>query len=358
MKHNRLRHGGQLRQIAESYGIPVAELIDFSANINPDGPPPGVLQSLRDSLEDPTAFTAYPDLEETALKSSIATYANMQPNYIAVSNGFVPLLQAALQSLRVRHCLLPIPAFIEYRRSLIQANVHITSHRLSPESNFHYDTNAMVSGDHDAILLANPQNPSGVLHAKASLIELTAAAAVRNIVVLVDEAFIDYAPENSLVDQVALYPNLIVFRSVTKFFAIPGMRAAYAVAAPEAVSRLEEHLAPWPIATLASRAVQAALADRDFVLSSRKLNAERRNELEKALRTLNFRFYPSSTNFLLLRLPTNVRAQSLCDHYVNKHRIVLRNCSDYEGLDEGHLRVAVRAPLANGLLLKALYEDF
>ena len=353
MAGNPLHHGGQLREVVERYGVPVSELIDFSANINPDGPPPAVLQSLRDSLEDTSTLTAYPDLEELALKSSIGEYANVPPRTIAVSNGFVPLLQAALHSLHIRHCLLPVPAFVEYRRSLTQANVRITPIRLSQESNFRYEFDAMLSGDHDAILLANPQNPSGTLHVKASLIELTAAAAARNIRILLDEAFIDYAPENSLVDQVASYPNLVVFRSVTKFFAIPGLRLAYAVASHQTVIELDQHLAPWPIATLASRAVQAALADRNFAAASIALNKERRTELEGALRALGLHVYSSSANFLLLRLPRNVPAQNVYEKSIDEHRIIVRNCSNYEALEAGHLRIAVRRSPENWALLKA-----
>ena len=354
MTGNPVRHGGQLRQVAERYGVPVAELIDFSANINPDGPPRAVLQSLRDSLEDTSTLTAYPDLEELALKSSLAEYANVPARMIAVSNGFVPLLQAALHSLRIRHCLLPVPAFVEYRPSLSQANVRITTHCLSSEANFHYDFDAMLAGDHDAILLANPQNPSGVLHSKALLVKLVAAAKERNISVLLDEAFIDYAPASSLVDQVATYPNLVVFRSVTKFFAVPGLRVAYAVVAPEAVRRLDQHLAPWPITTLASQAVQAALADRDFAIAARALNEGRRTTLEVALRAFGMPVYPSSANFLLLRLPRDMPVQVFCRALVDRHRIVVRDCSDYENIEETHLRVAVRRSSENRILLNAL----
>lgn len=354
MTETQVHHGGQLRQVAQRYGVPLSELIDFSANINPDGPPPAVLQSLRDSLEDTSTLTAYPDLEELALKLSIADYVNIPQRTIAVSNGFVPLLQAALHSLGVRGCLLPVPAFVEYRRSLAQADVRLTTHHLSSEANFHYELDAMLAGEHDAILLANPQNPSGVLHSKAALIELVAAAKARNIFILLDEAFIDYAPASSLVDQVASYPNLVVFRSLTKFFAVPGLRVAYAVAAPETVSRLDQYLAPWPIATLASRAVQAALSDRDFASTSRALNEERRTTLEVAIRALDVHVYPSSANYLLLRLPEGMPTHTFYDNSIIEHRVVVRDCSNYEDLEAGHFRVAVKRRSDNRILIEAL----
>ena len=105
-------HGGQLRQIAERFGIARAQLLDFSANINPEGPPPAVIPTLHASLEDPASLICYPDLEQKELKQSLARYASVNPDNIVVANGFVPLLDAALRALKIRQCFLPVPAFV------------------------------------------------------------------------------------------------------------------------------------------------------------------------------------------------------------------------------------------------------
>ncbi|MHB1745306.1 MAG: aminotransferase class I/II-fold pyridoxal phosphate-dependent enzyme, partial [Acidobacteriaceae bacterium] len=177
-------HGGQLRQISELFNIPSSLLIDFSANINPDGPPPAVLSALRTCLEDISILTAYPDLEQTELKQSIADYAGVRPQNLAVANGFIPLLDLALGTLKLKRCLLPLPAFVEYRRSLARAGVEIKRHILTTDSNFRYDIDAMLRGDHDAVLLANPQNPSGVLTNREVLLQFVSQCSERKITVL------------------------------------------------------------------------------------------------------------------------------------------------------------------------------
>jgi threonine-phosphate decarboxylase len=133
---------------------------------------------------------------------------------------------------------------------------------------FDYDPDRLIAaletGRHDAILLANPQNPTGALCDRAVLLEIIQAAAGANVHVLLDEAFIDYVLEHSVADQVDRFTTLTVFRSVTKFYAIPGLRVAYAISNPEQTARLNSHLPPWPITTLASIGVCAALRDTAY----------------------------------------------------------------------------------------------
>jgi threonine-phosphate decarboxylase len=349
-------HGGQLRQISERFNIPSSRLIDFSANINPDGPPPAVLSTLRKRLEDISMLTAYPDLEQAGLKQSIADYAGVHPKNLVVANGFIPLLESALRMLTVKRCLLPVPAFVEYRRSLARAGVEIEPHILTPDSNFRYDIHVLVDGGHDAVLLANPQNPSGVLTTRDILLQFVSECAERNITVLLDEAFIDYAPLDSLTLDVEQFANLIVFRSVTKFHGIPGLRVAYAVA-NEAIARaLNETLPPWPITTLASCAVASALADYPFAERTRLYNDRRRACMRVGLDTLGIYTYPSAANFLLLRLPDGASADRFWEHMIVDQHMVLRDCANYQALPSGHLRTAIRKEEENENLMRAVAE--
>ena len=347
-------HGGQLRQLAERFGLPAAALLDFSANINPEGPPPGVLSALRESLADPAALTQYPDLDEKELRLAIARYAGAAPEQIVVANGFVPLLEASLRALGVRRCLLPEPCFREYRSALERARVEIVGRRLDAERDFLLDSESLRLEGEDAVLLANPQNPSGVLRRREELLEFAAMAGRRNARLLLDEAFIDYVPEDSLARDVQSMPNLIVFRSVTKFFGMPGIRAAYAAAHPDVARAIQECLAPWLIATLASRAVCAALGDLDYAQRARALNRERGLGLRARLDALGLRVYPSAANFLLFRLPGGVDATACWIRMIAEFRIVLRHCGNYPALPPGHLRAAVRRKEENDRLAQAL----
>jgi threonine-phosphate decarboxylase len=347
-------HGGQLRQISECFSIQISDLIDFSANINPDGLPPGVLSTLRSGLEDLTVLTSYPDLENASLKDSIATYCSLTPQQLAVANGFVPLFECVLRSLKIKRCMLPVPGFLEYRRSLARCGVEIIPQPLTPASGFQYDAHALVHGDHDAILLANPQNPTGVLTPKDALLDLVRSCADRNIRVFLDEAFIDYAPNESLTQEVERLSNLVVFRSVTKFHGIPGLRVAYAAANQSLAKLLNENLPPWPITTLAALAATAALKDETFAVRTRERNEAGRTQLRLGLEGLGLCTYPSAGNYLLFRLPENTSPQTFWERMILEHHLVLRNCSNYEGLSGGHFRCAVRTVSENEVLVRAI----
>ncbi|MEI9979404.1 MAG: threonine-phosphate decarboxylase [Edaphobacter sp.] len=350
-------HGGQLQQIAERFGVPLSELLDFSANINPEGPPPSVLSTLRASLDDPSTLTEYPDLQLTDLRISISRYVGVDTQSITVANGFVPLLEAVLRTLRIRRCLLPVPAFVEYRRVLERSDVEVVLSPLDPASNFAYDPAVLAGKREDAILLANPQNPSGVCHNAGSIRDLVARASANNIYVLLDEAFIDYIPEHTLSTETTELSNLIVFRSVTKFHGIPGLRVAYAVANPTLSSRITRNLAPWPVTTLASRAVSAALDDLAYAEHSRGQNIGRRTSLQHELRQLGLTVYPAAANFILFRLPSTIDPGAFWRHLIVEHSIVLRSCANYDSLADGYLRTAVRTEEENARLISALAES-
>jgi threonine-phosphate decarboxylase len=351
-------HGGQLRQIAIRFQLPEEAFIDFSANINPDGPPPSVLLAIQRCLAEPTTLTAYPDLELMELKQSIAHCNGERIEHIAVANGFVPLLSAALQSQNIRRCLLPVPCFSEYRRTLETSNVVVVPYLLSAVNSFCYEPNeilaALLEHSCDSILLANPQNPSGVLYDAEQMQGLIALCATHNIKVLLDEAFIDYCTAHSLTQHASKQSNLIVLRSVTKFFAVPGLRVAYAVSNSTTTSALNRFITPWPITTLASDGVCAALKDAEFAEESRLRNNQRRSWLKDELQQLQIATYPASANFLLLRFPTAVDVGLLWERMIVEEQIVLRSCANFEGLEANHLRIAVRSDLDNERLIGGL----
>jgi threonine-phosphate decarboxylase len=351
-------HGGQLRQIAARYGIPAEQLLDFSANINPAGPPSSVLTAIRRALEDPSTLAIYPDLELIELKQAIAEYTGVLRENIAVANGFVPLVDAALRSLKIKRCLLPVPSFNEYRNTLENNSVSVTPHHLSSEDNFCYAPDTILSSllkhSCDAILLANPQNPSGAICDANSMQRLIEMAGQHNITVLLDEAFIDYRPTRSLTQRSIEQVNVIVFRSVTKFFAIPGLRVAYAVSKSSNIHAMNRFIAPWPITGLASGAVCTTLRDQAYAEESRLENDRRRLWLEQELAGLKIATYPSSANFLLLRFSADVDVSQLWEQMIVEEKIVLRACANIEGLAPGHLRIAVRSEPENERLIRGL----
>ena len=316
-----------------------------------------MLSALRQAIDEPSILTNYPDLDETELRQSLARYADVPLESVAVANGFVPLLDAALRILPIRSCLVPVPAFVEYRRVLKRSGIELLSRKLEPSSSFSYETSDLVNEPHDAVLLANPHNPSGVLCFRETMLRLIEEAAKRNVYVLLDEAFIDYCPDASLARETDRFPNLIVFRSVTKFFGMAGLRIAYAITNTELCRHLQEEIAPWSVTSLASLAAGLAVQDEAYAQHTTALNNERRDQIHSAIRKLGIHVYPSAANFLLLRLPGSIDCQQFWERLISEHHIVLRNCANYEALGDQHLRTAVRADAENQRLIEALAHE-
>jgi threonine-phosphate decarboxylase len=352
------RHGGQMQGIAERFNVPATALLDFSANINPDGPPETVWSALRAALEDRAVLTAYPDLEERSLREAIAEAVGVGAEQVAVANGFAPMLDAALKAFAARRCLLPVPCFGEYRRGLEAAGVSVVTFALRAEDGFRYEMDALqrqvVEGACDCVLLANPQNPSGAVCGRAEMLEFLTWAAGRGVRVLLDEAFVDYVPGESVTARVVGLSGVVVFRSVTKFYAVPGLRVSYAVGSAGTAAELREWMAPWAITTMAAGAVAAIVGDAAFGERTRAANERRRTGLMTGLRSLGIGIYPGAANFVLMNLADAGSPERVWERMIREHGIVLRSGATFEGLGPGHFRVAVRSDEDNGRLVRAL----
>jgi threonine-phosphate decarboxylase len=176
---------------------------------------------------------------------------------------------------------------------------------------------------------------------------------------LIDEAFVDYVPNASLVHDAAAHHGLIVVRSLTKFYGCPALRVGYAVAHPEVVMQISSLLPTWPVTQLAMDTLTEAIADREYAERSLLENAVERERLGESLRALGLVVFPSSANYLFLELAEGMRrAPELRQAVVEKHRILIRNCDSYEGLPPGrYIRVAVRSASENSRLINALADE-
>lgn len=339
-------HGGQLRAISEDFSIPIERLLDFSASIYPDGPPASVVKTLSNALDLLETLRKYPDLESTELRSHLADYAGVSACDVIVGSGVIPLMAATIRALGVRKCLLPVPGFGEYRRILEREWVKIVTHRLPAERSFRPDLEEMlekcVKHDCDALILNNPHNPSGATVDADALRAFVDRTAQHGIRILVDEAFIDFIPEHSVCSDVPQRKNLIVFRSVTKFFAIAGLRVAYMASSGDMLQAISGMLDPWCVSTLASLAANAAVQDAAYILSTLNRNAEERAWLTAAVQDAGCSVFSGSANFVLLRLPREHRGRCVWERLIVDHGIVMRNCATFEGLDGSYMRTAVR----------------
>jgi threonine-phosphate decarboxylase len=357
-------HGGNLLQVAAEYGVEAASLLDFSANINPRGLPLGARLQLQRDAADAGLLAAYPDPGYTGLRGALAQRLGIAPECIVVGAGAEALIGSVLASVAPARCLVPIPAFSEYARACTSAEAKMETVSLDADSDFHLDGKAFLrklrSARYDCVILNNPHNPSGALLGAGEMLELVAEARASGAFVLVDEAFIDYAPQASVVHDAVRQTRVAVVRSLTKFYGCPALRVGYVAGSAETMAKVARMVPTWPVTALAANALREALADEEYAASSLRENEVERRRLEAALTQLGAEVFPSAANFLLLRLqPGWPESRSLRESLIRDHHIVVRNCDSYAGLETGKfIRVAVRSAPENAQLLRALKEAF
>ncbi|HTV73654.1 MAG TPA: threonine-phosphate decarboxylase CobD [Candidatus Acidoferrales bacterium] len=352
-------HGGDIESAVERYGGDPNTFLDFSSNINPLGPPEAVLEFLREHATDARLLGQYPDPEYRSLRRTISAHERIPIESVVVANGSAALFDAIIRTLRPQSCLVPIPAFSEYSRALDAAGVTVIPFALDAASHFTLDVCALSEAIEqycpNLCIITNPHNPSGNLIKADDLRALTRQAQAFNVTCVVDEAFIDYAPGETLTRDVPVAGNIIVIRSFTKFYAIPGLRVGYAVVAPSRSRALCAQLPAWPISTLAAEASMRALPDATYADLTRTLNEQRRTELARSLTALALRSFPAHANFILIG--TGRPSAPTVHRLAGEHRILVRNCDTFEGLaGAGYLRVAVRSKTDNDCLVRALAD--
>jgi threonine-phosphate decarboxylase len=344
-------HGGDVYHLARTLGIDLSELLDFSANINPLGFPPGIPEAIQLALPQ---IVHYPDRRSLALRRDLAAYHGLQPDQVLVGNGSTELIYLAARALKPGKALIVVPAFSEYERALAVAQTPVAFQVTGEAQNFTL-TEPLDPRGAELVFLANPSSPSGVLLAPGLLLELAAALHAAGVYLLLDEAFIDFVEEASLKAHLSRFPRLLILRSFTKFFGIPGMRLGYLLAAPDLIRRLAALQEPWSVSTLAQAIGAACLQDRPYMARSRDLVRQEREFLLEELRALpGLQPFPGAVNYLLVKITRPSLTAGSLQQALLSQKIIIRDASNFRGLDQRFFRLAVRRREENRQLLEAL----
>ena len=324
-------------------------LIDHAVNVRLPGPPAWLRARLTAAIDD---IGRYPSAAQDAqARQTVARRHGRHPDEVLVLAGAAEGF-ALLPALRPRLAAIVHPSFTEPEVALRTANVPI-HHVLLTESDGYRLRPDRVPDDADLVVVGNPTNPTSVLHPADTLRTL----ARRGRVLVVDEAFADAVPgePESLAADTDL-PGLLVLRSLTKTWALPGLRAGYAIGAPGLLARLAANRPQWPVSTLVLTAVTAcnepdALAEAAAAATEL---AEHRNHLATELARIPgiTVAHPAHAPFLLLRVPNGPAVRAA----LRDRGIAVRRADTFPGLTPDHLRVAVRAPDGCAPLLAALTD--
>ena len=341
-------HGGNIHEIAREKKM---KFIDFSANINPLGIPEKIKSDLFKQFHQ---IKHYPDIRSFELRRQIAKYWGINPENILVTNGSVEGLYLLTQMYRPKNVCIPAPSFTEYEKAVKLIKSTIQTVYMRERDGFILDLGSLKKAD--MLVIGNPNNPVGnyLLKKTDSLKNLP----FKNIVV--DEAFMDFeekARQPSLIQTACKSDKITVLRTFTKFFCLPGLRVGYLVSHQKNIKRLQQKQLPWSVNYLAQTAARMILNDKGFIKKSIKTINEERDYLASQLQNINsIKVFPSVTNFLLIKiLNKNITSKILRNALLNEE-IIIRDCSNFRGLDNQYIRIAVRNRKENLKLVQAIKE--
>ncbi len=349
-------HGGNLREISRRYGVAEDAIVDFSSNGNPLGCPAAVRAILRNGV---SLLSSYPDSHCSALRESLAASLGCGPRHIIAGNGTTELIYLIPRAFKPRRALILNPTFSEYEKSLLAAGCAVRSLPLQEGEQFRVSPRA-VSGllsRVDMLVLCNPNNPTGTLMERDALSAILGEAEKHGTLAVVDEAFADFAPGPSLTGEIRRRNNLVVLRSMTKFYGIPGIRLGYLVGSSRLVRHLNRVKEPWTVNALAQKIGIACAADRTFAAATRRFVDAEREYLFTRLQSLSgLRPWPSSVNYLLLQITRRGLSSGAVYEKLARQGILVRDCRSFTGMGNRFLRVAVKRRRDNRRLLAALKQ--
>jgi len=353
-------HGGNVWEVSEKYGIPVDQLIDFSISTNPLGAPETALESIHEHLK---LIKHYPDPDPERLLEALAKSAGVTPNNVVVGNGSTELIYLFSEVFLEDgyEAVIPVPSFSEYKAAIERFGGNMTFLKCDSSKNFQLNVEELemtISIKTRIIFICNPNSPTGLFYEKEDILRIIKFAAEQNVLVFLDEDYIDFVDDGkrySMAKYVNEYNNLFVLRSLTKFFGLAGVRIGFGIGSPDLVKFLKKAKMPWSVNSLAMFATEAAVKDTDFIKRSRLLVSKSRKEMREMFKSIPWlKVYPSETNFLLVEIIQGDLTSTQLRNGLAKKGLLIRDCKDFDGLNNRFFRVTVRRPDENKKLVEQI----
>ena len=344
-------HGGNIHLLINQGVVDPERCIDFSANMNPLGAPVWLRSLVNREL---SLVTHYPDPNNRELISKISEFHEIPEENIVVTNGTSELLAFLPLVVEKENVIIPVPSYIDYEKVFSVHKKNVSLIYLNPENNFAVtpETFAGKLKGEEIVILGNPANPSGSFIERSSLLALIRSNP--ETVFIIDEAFLDFVEGYNSVGGVG--SNIVTLNSLTKFYAIPGLRVGFGSLPSHYAERLKKLVPCWNVNALAQKVAVAALQDKEYQDLSRKNLAVLSRELRDSLAAFKeLQVFDSKANYFLLRFKDGRSSEDLYQQCL-KQSIIIRRCSNYAGLDSSYFRIAVRTRSENEKLLEAFRE--
>ncbi|MCK5099371.1 MAG: aminotransferase class I/II-fold pyridoxal phosphate-dependent enzyme [Desulfobacteraceae bacterium] len=338
-------HGGNVTALAKRLCCPVEEIVDMSSNLNPLGPPEGFEVYIQENVKE---IRSLPEVDAMGMIQAFSKSKNIDSARIAVGNGTTWFIYTLIQALKSKEVLICGPAYSDYKDACIMHNVQYTFLNSSEDSLFVHDFNKIsdMADKFDTIFICNPNNPTAALIVKKKLTALIKSHP--DTFFIVDESYLPFvheAEELSLVNNTEL-ANLIVLSSMSKIFSIPGLRTGFLTSSPEIINRITHYSQPWSINSLAQKGViyllEKKVEIKPFIEKTRQfIKQEREMFIDNFKDTKEIKFFPSETSFVLAKLTGNLKSNDLC-RYIGDQKILIRDCSNFDGLSDRYVRFSLK----------------
>lgn len=332
-------HGANAAALYKAMNLKMPEqVIDVSENVNYLGVPKQVEEEWQNLF---VKIAGYPDEQAEPFRSKAAEFHKVAVHHVVVTNGAAEGLMALAQYFKGKDIALLQPSFSEYARTLKQQGCVI--HSILADDIETYRFNEEILETHlrnvHACYICNPNNPTGVLLKKHWIEQMIKKYPHCNFVV--DEAFMDWTDESeSVVSLVNTHSNLFVVRSMTKMYALAGVRLGYVIG--QQAEKLRHYLPHWNVSAIANEIGNLCLQDKDFVKESREKSSKLRIQMVMDLQLLGCKVSNSAANFLLFQIPEQYNPDDFFT-YLLERGIVLRHTKNYVGLDGAWFRIAVKS---------------
>lgn len=346
------RHGGDI------FKLPGGErdgFLDFSININPLGLSPKGKEALIRSWE--KEVLRYPDMECRELISALANRYGMPDRMITVGNGATEIMYTLLRVLLPGKVYVPAPSFSEYRLSAESVNAKVEEIPLSAKTDFKIPVEFFTKIEPKSVVyLGNPNNPDGQILNEERLKQILPLVEKTQSYLILDESFVDFLGDSFSYRKLCLcHRQVIIVSSLTKFYAVPGLRIGCSFSTEEIAKKCQEQLIPWHVNGLVQTYMKSALADDAYIQRTREYCKTERNRMITDLSAIDsIKVYPGSINFFLCKLTRKFKSAYELQQALWPYKIILRQCGNYAGLDESYFRIAVKIKEENLRLVNAL----
>lgn len=357
-------HGGDRSKAAVRFSMPNDRLIDFSSNINPLGLHPVIETVIRNNIN---RVLYYPDPDCGELRKVLSGYYGIDKQKILAGNGSAELIDLLARTLEPGQALIPEPNFSEYARSLLYTGTKIirvygnetAGFKTGADDLAHAVTNNLDEGG--AVFISNPNNPAGYMYTREELETVLEACERKQCYLIVDEAFIQFtagAGQESMADRVRDSQFLAVLQAFTKIFAVPGLRLGMVLANPELIEKMAARQVRWSVNGLAQAVGTVLLNEKQYLDDTVVYTKKEREKITGALEAVpGVQPFRSEANYILNKITSSASLHDL-EEYLGAQGVLIRNCSNYYGLDHRFFRIAVRDKNENQRLLELLRVFF